>query len=144
MRLKGLTLILRCPPFSINFFYFMSDFKAIERNKDIGSNHSLLMKGLVPGIIYGKGTEPKKIALEDKILKKLMGTGSFYSTIIDLDVDGKKEKILPKQLQYHPVSDRLIHFDFLRVQENTKVNVCLLYTSPSPRDLYRSRMPSSA
>jgi len=34
----------------------MSDFKAIERNKDIGSNHSLLMKGLVPGIIYGKGT----------------------------------------------------------------------------------------
>ena len=52
-----------------------------------------------------------------------MGTGSFYSTIIDLDVDGKKEKILPKQLQYHPVSDQLIHFDFLRVQENTKVNV---------------------
>ena len=42
----------------------MSDFKAIERNKDIGSNHSLLNKGLVPGIIYGKGTEPKKIALE--------------------------------------------------------------------------------
>ena len=39
----------------------MSDFKAIERNKDIGSNNSLLMKGLVPGIIYGKGTEPKKI-----------------------------------------------------------------------------------
>ena len=101
----------------------MSDFKAIERNKDIGSNHSLLMKGLVPGIIYGKGTEPKKIALEDKILKKLMGTGSFYSTIIDLDVDGKKEKILPKQLQYHP---------------------CLLYTSPSPRDPKTSRMPSSA
>ena len=55
----------------------MSDFKAIERNKDIGSNHSLLMKGLVPGIIYGKGTEPKKIALEQKILKKLMGPGSF-------------------------------------------------------------------
>ena len=105
----------------------MSDFKAIERNKDIGSNHSLLMKGLVPGIIYGKGTEPKKIALEDKILKKLMGTGSFYSTIIDLDVDGKKEKILPKQLQYHPVSDRLIHFDFLRVQENTKLNAKKYY-----------------
>ena len=72
----------------------MSEFKAIERSKDIGSNHSLLMKGLVPGIIYGKGTEPKKIAVEDKILKKLMGTGSFYSTIIDLDVDGKKKYFL--------------------------------------------------
>ena len=93
----------------------MSDLKAIERNKDIGSSNSLLVKGLVPGIIYGKGTEPTKIALEDKLLKKLMGTGSFYSTIINLDVEGKKEKILPKQLQYHPVTDQLIHFDFLRV-----------------------------
>ena len=101
----------------------MSDLKAIERNKDIGSSNSLLVKGLVPGIIYGKGTEPTKIALEDKLLKKLMGTGSFYSTIIDLDVEGKKEKILPKQLQYHPVTDQLIHFDFLRVLETTKVNV---------------------
>ena len=52
-----------------------------------------------------------------------MNSGSFYSTIIDIDISGKIEKILPKQLQYHPVSDRLIHFDFLRVQENTKVNV---------------------
>ena len=101
----------------------MVNFKALDRNKDKGSTNSLLTKGMVPGIIYGKGSEPTKIALEDKILKKLMNTGSFYSTIIDIDIDGKIEKILPKQLQYHPVSDRLIHFDFLRVQENTKVNV---------------------
>ena len=101
----------------------MESYKALDRNKETGSNHSLLTKGMVPGIIYGKGSEPTKIALEDKILKKLMNSGSFYSTIIDIDIDGKVEKILPKQLQYHPVSDRLIHFDFLRVQENTKVNV---------------------
>tara|TARA_Y100000768_G_scaffold292678_1_gene226600 strand:+ start:8 stop:685 length:678 start_codon:yes stop_codon:yes gene_type:complete len=101
----------------------MENYKALDRNKDIGSTHNLLTRGMVPGIIYGKGSEPTKIALEDKVLKKLMNTGSFYSTIIDIDIDGKIEKILPKQLQYHPVSDRLIHFDFLRVQENTKVNV---------------------
>ncbi len=101
----------------------MSNYKALERNKEVGSTNSLLTRGMVPGIIYGKGSEPTKIALEDKILKKLMGTGSFYSTIIDIDINGKIEKILPKQLQYHPVSDKLIHFDFLRVQENTKVNV---------------------
>ncbi len=101
----------------------MESYKALDRNKNVGSTHSLLTKGMVPGIIYGKGSEPTKIALEDKILKKLMSTGSFYSTIIDIDIDGKVEKILPKQLQYHPVSDKLIHFDFLRVQENTKVNV---------------------
>ena len=101
----------------------MNSYKALDRNIDSGSTYSLLKKGMVPGIIYGKGSEPSKIALEDKILQKLMNTGSFYSTIIDIDVNGKVEKILPKQLQYHPVSDRLIHFDFLRVQENTKVNV---------------------
>ena len=101
----------------------MENFKALQRNKDTGSTKSLLTKGMVPGIIYGKGSDPTKIALEDKVLKKLMNSGSFYSTIIDIDISGKIEKILPKQLQYHPVSDRLIHFDFLRVQENTKVNV---------------------
>ena len=52
-----------------------------------------------------------------------MHSGGFYSKIIDLDVDGKKEKVLPKQLQYHPVTDKLIHFDFLRVQNDTKVTV---------------------
>ena len=101
----------------------MQNYKALNRNKEAGSTHSLLSRGMVPGIIYGKDSEPKKIALEDKILKKLMNTGAFYSTIIDIDIDGKVEKILPKQLQYHPVNDKLIHFDFLRVQENTKVTV---------------------
>ena len=78
---------------------------------------------MVPGIIYGKNTDPSKIAFEDKILQKLMHSGGFYSKIIDLDIDGKKEKILPKQLQYDPVTDKLIHFDFLRVQNDTKVTV---------------------
>jgi large subunit ribosomal protein L25 len=52
-----------------------------------------------------------------------MHTGFFYSTILDIDIEGKIEKILPKQLQYHPVTDKLIHFDFLRVQNDTKVTV---------------------
>mgnify|MGYP001342335194 FL=1 len=101
----------------------MENYKAILRSKDKGSNKSLLNKGLVPGIIYGKGSEATSIAFENKILNKLMHTGSFYSKIIDIDVEGKIEKILPKQLQYHPVTDKLIHFDFLRVQEDTKVTV---------------------
>ena len=101
----------------------MEKYKVIERTKATGSTYSLLNKGMVPGIIYGKGTEPTQIAFEDKILQKLMHTGSFYSTILDIDIEGKIEKILPKQLQYHPVTDKLIHFDFLRVQNETKVTV---------------------
>ena len=64
----------------------MENYKALDRNKEAGSTHSLLTKGMVPGIIYGKGSEPTKIALEDKILKKLMNSGSFYSTIIDINL----------------------------------------------------------
>ena len=101
----------------------MESFKTISRSKELGSTKSLLKKGLVPGIIYGKNTDSTKIAFENKILKKLMEKGGFYSKIIDLDIDGKIEKVLPKQLQYHPVTDKLIHFDFLRVQDDTKVNV---------------------
>ena len=101
----------------------MNNYKAIERSKEIGSNKVLLKKGYVPGILYGKGTEPKKIAFENKVLQKLMHSGTFYTKIVELEINGKIEKILPKQLQYHPITDRVIHFDFLRVQENTKVTV---------------------
>jgi large subunit ribosomal protein L25 len=101
----------------------MEKYKVIERSKDTGSTHSLLNKGMVPGIVYGKGTEPTKIAFEDRVLLKLMHTGAFYSTILNIDIEGKNEKVLPKQLQYHPVTDKLIHFDFLRVQNDTKVTV---------------------
>ena len=101
----------------------MENFKAINRVKDLGSTKTLLNKGMVPGIIYGKNTDPTKVAFEEKILKKLMHSGGFYSKIIDLDIEGTKEKVLPKQLQYHPVTDKVIHFDFLRVQNDTKVTV---------------------
>ena len=101
----------------------MEKYKVIDRSKDTASSYSMLNKGMVPGIVYGKGTEPTQIAFENKVLQKLMHTGAFYSTIIDIDIEGKVEKVLPKQLQYHPVTDKLIHFDFLRVQDDTKVTV---------------------
>ena len=98
-------------------------YKVNQRTADSRSTKSLLEKGLIPGIVYGKGTEPTKIVFEEKILTKIMLSGFFYSKILDLEIEGKKEKVLPKALQYHPVTDKLIHFDFLRVQENTKVTV---------------------
>ena len=101
----------------------MESYKAVLRSKENGSNKTLLKKGFVPGIIYGKGSDPTKIAFEDKALNQLMKSGSFYTKIIELEIEGKIEKILPKQLQYHPVTDKLIHFDFLRVKEDTKVTV---------------------
>ena len=97
--------------------------KVITRTKDIGSNKSLLNKGLIPGIVYGKGSKSAKIACKDLILRKLMESKGFYTKILNIEIDGKTEKVLPKALQYHPITDKVIHFDLLRVQENTKVTV---------------------
>ena len=101
----------------------METHKLTTRTKDNGSNKSLLSKGLIPGIIYGKGTEPTRVTLEYLILKQLMQSKSFYTKIINIDIEGKTETVLPKILQYHPITDKVIHFDLLRVQENTKVTV---------------------
>ena len=68
----------------------METHKVISRTKEIGSNKSLLNKGLVPGIVYGKGTEPTQIAFENKVLQKLMHSGSFYSKIINIDIKIKR------------------------------------------------------
>jgi len=101
----------------------MESYKVITRTKDIGGTKHLLDRGLVPGIMYGKGTKSTKIAFENQILQKLMHSKGFYTKILNIEIEGRTEKVLPKVLQYHPVTDKLIHFDLLRVQENTKVTV---------------------
>ena len=103
----------------------MENLKVAIRSKESGSTKSLLKNDMVPGIIYGKDSNPTKVFFENKVLKKLIDSGGFYSKIIDVEIDGKSEKVLPKEIQYHPVTDRLIHFDFLRVHENTKVTVAV-------------------
>ena len=101
----------------------MESYKVITRTNDIGNTKHLLSKGLVPGIMYGKGTKPTKVAFENQILQKLMSSKGFYTKIINIEIEGKTEKVLPKVLQYHPITDKLIHFDLLRVQEKTIVTV---------------------
>ena len=70
----------------------MESFKTISRSKELGSTKSLLKKGLVPGIIYGKNTDPTKIAFENKILKKLMEKGGFILTLLILILMEKLKK----------------------------------------------------
>ena len=69
----------------------MQDYKVIYRSKNSGSTKSLLKKGMVPGIIYGKNTDPTKIAFENKVLQKLMYSGGFYSKILELDEPKSKD-----------------------------------------------------
>jgi len=79
--------------------------------------------GLVPGVIYGAKKDPLMITLDPRDVIKGLKTGSFLATIYELDVSGKKERVLPRDVQFDPVTDNAIHVDFLRVSAATSVTV---------------------
>ena len=79
--------------------------------------------GQVPGVIYGAKKDPIMIAVENKQLNKLLHSGGFFSTLFDLKVGSKAERVLPRDVQFDPVTDQPVHVDFLRVSAATSVNV---------------------
>ena len=79
--------------------------------------------GRVPAVIYGGKADPVMISVEPRDLQREMSTGSLFSTVYTLDVGGNNERVLPREVQYHPVTDRAQHIDFLRVTAETKLAV---------------------
>lgn len=79
--------------------------------------------GRVPAIVYGASKDPASITLPENEVKRELNTGAFYSTLYDLEIDGDKTRVLPRDVQFHPVTDRPEHIDFLRVSARTKVHV---------------------
>jgi len=88
-----------------------------------GASRAIRREGRVPAVIYGEKQEPASIHIEEKVLMKALHTGHFFNSVVMLDVAGKKVRTLPKDVQFHPVTDRPLHADFLRIGEHTKVNV---------------------
>ena len=86
-----------------------------------GASRSLRRQGRVPAVIYGQNREPKSIHLEEKALVSALGTGHFFTTVVMLG----GERTLPKDVHFHPVTDRPVHVDFLRVGEHTSVTVAV-------------------
>ena len=96
----------------------------ISRDKTGKSNCKQLRNtGKIPAIIYGDKKEPTHIAIEyPKIIKELSKTG-FFSTVFSLKLDKKEIKVLPREIQTDPLNDKLIHIDFLRVNNESKINI---------------------
>ena len=70
-----------------------------------------------------KKKNPLLIALDNKLIKKQIEMSGFFSKQFSINVDGEKHRVLPKDLQLHPVKETILHLDFLRIGENTKVTV---------------------
>ncbi len=88
-----------------------------------GASRALRREGRVPAVIYGNNEEPQMVHVEEKILNKLLGTGHFFNSVVMVEVGGKVVRTLPKDVAFHPVNDRPLHADFLRVSEHAKVHV---------------------
>lgn len=88
-----------------------------------GASRAIRREGRVPAVVYGNKQEPTSIHIEEKILMKMLHTGHFFNSVVMLDVGGEKIRTLPKDVQFHPVTDRPLHADFLRIGEHSTVSV---------------------
>ena len=79
--------------------------------------------GRIPGIVYGGDREPMPISLEPRELSRALARRGFFATLVDLSVDGGVQRALPREVQYHPVTDKPLHVDFMRVAATTRVTV---------------------
>jgi len=90
-----------------------------------GASRALRREGRVPAVIYGNNEEPLAIHLEERVLMKQLNSGHFMNAIVMIEAGGQTARTLPKDVQFHPVTDRPIHVDFLRVGENSTVTVAV-------------------
>jgi large subunit ribosomal protein L25 len=88
-----------------------------------GASRALRNQGRVPAVVYGEKQEPLSIHLEEKALVKMLHTGHFMNSLVMIDVGGSQTRTLPKDVQFHPVTDRPMHVDFLRIAEHATVTV---------------------
>lgn len=88
-----------------------------------GAARAVRRQGLVPGVIYGDKKEPQTISVDRRELQRLLGTGTFLSTLVSLEVDGTKTQVLPRDVQFDPVKDFPVHVDFLRLGKGARISV---------------------
>jgi len=102
----------------------MNSLEANTRNtKTKGDVRSLRLAGNIPGIIYGGTEQNQKVSVLKKTLKSLLEKENFLSNIIALNLDGKPQNVLPREITYNVVSDEPTHIDFLRVVPGVKIRI---------------------
>ena len=95
----------------------------IRNNTTKGQLNEIRNNGKVPAIVYGGKIENQKISISKKLLKNFIEKENFFSNIISLNVDGKPQNVLPREIKYHVISDEPIHVDFLRVLPGVKIKI---------------------
>jgi large subunit ribosomal protein L25 len=96
---------------------------AFERNlQGTGASRRLRNSGKTPGIVYGAAAEPQLIELDHNALWHALKKEAFHSSILDLEVAGQSQRVLLRDVQYHPFRQLVLHVDFQRVDPNKKLH----------------------
>ena len=95
----------------------------IRNTKTKGELSILRNSGGVPAVIYGGEAQNETVSISKKLLKSLIDKENFLSNIVTLNVDGKPQNVLPREIKYHIISDEPIHVDFLRVVPGVKIRI---------------------
>ncbi len=102
----------------------MKKLAAVARDRvGKGAARAIRRQGMIPAVVYGTGQPPKAIAIEFKEAKKLIYDGGFMTTMFEIDIEGDKERVIPRDYQLDPVKDMPIHIDFFRVAKGQTVTV---------------------
>ena len=100
----------------------MSNLKAKKReNLSTGSNNKLRAEGLIPAILYGGKDPNQNISINKKEISNIINSDTFLSKVLEIEVDGKKEKVIPREVAYHVVSEEPMHIDFMRIVSGKKI-----------------------
>ena len=100
----------------------MSNLKAIKReNTSSGSNNKLRSEGLIPAILYGGKEANLNISIQKKEIKNLISSDTFLSKVLELEINGKKEKVIPRDIAFNVVTEEPIHIDFMRIVSGKKI-----------------------
>jgi large subunit ribosomal protein L25 len=90
-----------------------------------GAARATRRQGRIPAIVYGDGQEPALISLEPRELARCLARPGFFNHLVEISVDGATHRTLPREVQYHPVSDAPLHVDFQRVGSGSQVTVAV-------------------
>ena len=100
----------------------MINIKATKRDKSTsGFTNKLRLDGFIPAILYGGKTANEKISVAKKDVKNFIQSESFLSTVFAIELDGKKERVLPRDVAYHVTTNQPIHLDLMRIVEGAKI-----------------------
>lgn len=107
----------------------MAEVGTIEANvrtrQGTGGARAVRREGQLPGIIYGGGKDPVSISIDPRQIEKDVNSSVFFAKLYDMKIDGKKERVIPRDLQVHIINERPTHVDFMRVSKDDLLTISI-------------------